>query len=136
MTCMLGKVVPLARQSWGPDVRGYCCIHRGREVCMVAYTAECGGRPSRRLGRLAGVLALLGAALLLPTGARAVECSNGGAGSNPAGSDSGAGVANTAVGASAVATGSYSSAIGAEAEALAANSIAIGGNAAGGAGNA
>ena len=96
------------------------------------------GRATRRA--LLSTSALAGAALrgvvvaagiaLSPTVAWAVECSNGGAGPNPAGADNGD-ATNTACGATANAAGGNATAVGNLTRANAGGSTAVGGEAAG-----
>ena len=83
------------------------------------------GSRHNRLIPLTVACALLAALLLMPSAARAVECSNGGAGSNPAGNDSGR-PENTACGGAAKATGDFGTAIGSDSSASGNQSTAIG----------
>ena len=69
--------------------------------------------------------AVLAGTALMPSGAQAVECANGGAGANPAGNDGG-NANNTACGTNATATGANSTAIGVNSTASGPNSTASG----------
>jgi hypothetical protein len=98
------------------------------------FTRGRGGRNAplrKRLNVFIVACALLAAPLLIPSAAHAVECSNGGTGTTPAGNDTGD-ATNTACGSNAVANGVGPGAVGASAfgvnsQATGKSSTAIGG---------
>jgi hypothetical protein len=66
---------------------GYGAAQAGADVFPLAKHVRKDTRDRLQSGLLLAACALLAAALLMPSAAQAVECSNGGARTNPAGAD-------------------------------------------------